>query len=272
MGKKKAGAKAARPADGEEEPDQSGEDLTDDPSPEDRRRKLRATKSPAVEPGRVLPAEKSSGERPVKLPATMDQQQGKTGTVSDSVFIDVDDAVASINPSSSGRHTAYIKGVNINFTDIVRKHEIKFGKEIKTSIGDIDNYRLQRECIRIDCTSADQLTCLLAVKSFLDEPVSVTLPWSGPQKNMEKARKADSKPVRFNKVVVRGVSDEWEDEELQEQAGADFIRRIRRRTGGALQATTAIVLGFVDDPSERVKFGYRYFRTTPYIAEPLQCH
>ena len=115
MVKKKAGVKAARPAGIEEEPDQSGEDLTDETSPEDRRRKLPATKTSAaepsrvlpaekssVEPGRVLPAEKSSSEkRPGKLPATTDQQQGKTGTSSD-----------DINPTDPGRHTAYSKGVN----------------------------------------------------------------------------------------------------------------------------------------------------------------
>jgi hypothetical protein len=56
MGKKEAGAKA----DGAEEPDQSGEDSTDEPSPEDRRRKLVARKTTAVEPGRVLPTEKSA--------------------------------------------------------------------------------------------------------------------------------------------------------------------------------------------------------------------
>ena len=102
MVKKKAGAKAARPADMEEEPDQSGEDLTDETSPEDRRRKLPATKTSAAELGRVLPADKSSSEkRPGKLPATTDQQQGKTGTSSD-----------DINPTDPGRHTAYSKGVN----------------------------------------------------------------------------------------------------------------------------------------------------------------
>ena len=36
---------------------------------------------------------------------------------------------------------------------------------------------------------------------------------------MEKARVADNKPVRYNKLVVTGVSDQWEDDELKEEAG-----------------------------------------------------
>ena len=89
---------------------------------------------------------------------------------------------------------------------------------------------------------------------------------------MEKARIADNKPVRYNKVVVTGVSDQWEDDELKEEAGADFIRRIRRRVDGTLQDTTAVVLGYVDNPPDRVKFGYRCFRTRPYVPDPQQCH
>ena len=124
---KKAGAKAARPettpAKREEKPEQRKEDLSDESSPEDRRR---------------------------KLPGKADQQQGKTGISSDVIFIDVDTVVIDVDPSSSGRHTAYVKGVNNNITDLVRKHEIKFGKDINSSIGDIDNYCLSARRVHQD--------------------------------------------------------------------------------------------------------------------------
>src|SRR5208282_3230141 len=92
--RRKAGAKAARPESSPTQPDatattdQSEENLSEMSSPEDRRR---------------------------KLPGQTDQQQGKSGTCSD-----------DINPSSPGRHTAYVKGVNINISDIIRKHEVGF--------------------------------------------------------------------------------------------------------------------------------------------------
>src|SRR5208282_1217425 len=41
---------------------------------------------------------------------------------------------------------------------------------------------------------------------------------------------------------------------------------------GTLQDTTAVVLGYVDNPPDRVKFGYRCYRTRPYVPDPLQCH
>src|SRR5208282_285729 len=157
-------------------------------------------------------------------------------------------------------------------SDIIRKHEVGFTNEVEEKIGDIDEYRLQGDCIRIECISAEQLDKLMTVTTFLDEAVTVSLPWTGSQKTMEKARSADNKPVRYNKVVVTGVSDQWEDDDLKEEAGADFFRRIRRRVDGTLQDTTAVVLGYVDNPPDRVKFGYRCYRTRPYVPDPLQCH
>src|SRR5208282_2869801 len=114
-------------------------------------------------------------------------------------------------------------------SDIIRKHEVGFTNEVEEKIGDINEYRLQGDCIRIECISAEQLDKLMTVTTFLDEAVTVSLPWTGSQKTMEKARVADNKSVRYNKVVVTGVSDQWEDDHLKEEAGADFFRRIRRR-------------------------------------------
>ena len=88
------------------------------------------------------------------------------------------------------------KGCSINISDIIRKHEVGFTNEIEEKIGDIDEYRLQNDCIRIECVSAEQLVKLLAVTTFLDEAVTLSLPWTGSQKTMEKARVADNKPVR----------------------------------------------------------------------------
>jgi hypothetical protein len=48
-----------------------------------------------------------------KLPGQTYQHQGKTGTCSD-----------DIDPIGPGRHTAYVKGVNINISDLIRKHEL----------------------------------------------------------------------------------------------------------------------------------------------------
>ena len=104
-----------------------------------------------------------SENRQGKLPATTDQQQGKTGTSSD-----------DINPTSPGRHTAYSKGVNTTDiidiggkeperfyayvtcmkTDIihlVRTHEADFTVELNDAIGPVNYYRFCNGCVRIDC-------------------------------------------------------------------------------------------------------------------------
>ena len=89
---------------------------------------------------------------------------------------------------------------------------------------------------------------------------------------MQKARAKELAPVRYNKVVITGVSDEWTDELLHEEIGAVYIRRIKRRVDGQLQPTTAVILGYTEDPPEVVKLRYRQYRTRTYVEEPKQCH
>ena len=78
---------------------------------------------------------------------------------------------------------------------------------------------------------------------------------------MEKAKEADNKSVKFNKVVIAGVSNQWTDEDIKDGADADYVRRIRRRVDGELRPTATVILGFADDPPESVELGYRLFRT-----------
>src|SRR5664279_1775923 len=89
---------------------------------------------------------------------------------------------------------------------------------------------------------------------------------------MKKAIEKDHAPFRYNKVVITGVSGEWTDEQLHEEIGAEFIRRIKRRVDGQLQPTTAVILGYVENPPDVVKLRYRQYRTRTYVEEPKQCH
>jgi len=104
---------------------------------------------------------------------------------------------------------------------LVRKHEADFTSEINDTIGPVNNYRFCNGVVRIGCKSATQLDALLAIKEFLHEAVTVTRPWTGSDKAMEKAREAGNKSVRFNKVVITGVSLQWTNEDIKDGADAE---------------------------------------------------
>ena len=112
----------------------------------------------------------------------------------------------------------------------------------------------------------------MAIKDLLGEAVTVTLPWTTSEITTQRTRRAEQRPVTYQKVVDSGVADSWTEERIQTTTAAVYIRRIRRRVEGQLQDTESVVLGFIDEPPTTVKLGYRAYRTRPYVAEPIQCH
>ena len=90
------------------------------------------------------------------------------------------------------RFFAYVMCVKTDIIHLVQTHEADFTSEINEKIGPVNN-RFCNGCVRIDCKSATQLDALLAIKEFLHEAVTVTRPWTGSDKALEKAREADNK-------------------------------------------------------------------------------
>src|SRR5664279_3240085 len=132
--------------------------------------------------------------------------------------------------------------------------------------------KFRNKCVCITCNTAEQRQKLLDCKVLLGIEIESSLPWTGSEKAMKKAIEKEHAPVRFSKVVITGVSDEWTDEQLFEEIGAEYIRRIKRRVDGQLQPTTAVILGYVENPPNVVKLRYRQYRTRTDIEEPKQCH
>src|SRR5664279_2028439 len=122
------------------------------------------------------------------------------------------------------------------------------------------------------CVSADQQEKLLSVKELMEKPVTVTLPWTGEEKVRKHDEQKATRPIRYTKVVIMGVSCEWFDDDIQTYTGADYVRRIKRRENGELTGTSAVVLGYKQDAPSDVRLGYTRFRTRPYVDQPIQCH
>ena len=69
----------------------------------------------------------------------------------------------------------------------------------------------------------------------------MTRPWTGLNKTLEKAKEADNRSVKYNKVVIAGVSNQWTEEDIKDGTDADYVRRICRRVEGVLKATTTVI-------------------------------
>src|SRR5664279_4136070 len=175
-------------------------------------------------------------------------------------------------PVVNVQYVAYIKGQTYDIAAAARTKEIVFNKELDSAIGPIADLKFRRGCIRVTCQSQVQLNRLLKWPELLGKPIVCTLPWTAPEKAIQKAREREQKPVKYNKVVITGVSDEWTEEEIKDEVNAVYCRRIKRRVDGALQNTTAVIIGYVDEPPQSVRLMYRNYRTRPYIADPVQCH
>jgi hypothetical protein len=102
------------------------------------------------------------------------------------------------------------------------------------------------------------------------------------QKTMEKARVTHNKPVRYNKVVVTGVSDQGAPtgHSLRRRFSEDELKEEAWRISSDGSADEWMVLSrtllqwYSGTSTTRriVKFGYRCYRTRSYVPDHLQCH
>src|SRR5664279_3487947 len=115
--------------------------------------------------------------------------------------------------------------------------------------------KFRSKCVTVTCNSTEQRQKLINCKERMGIEIEASLPWSGADKAMMKAIQKGKAPVRFNKVGMTCVSGEWTDEQMFEEIGAEYIRRIKRRVDGQLQPTTAVILGLslihISEPTRR---------------------
>jgi len=236
------------------------------------------TKGPASRPAStsVIPDDKSDmDEESLNESSSPEQRRRKLPAVSATRLTTTQsnpDLQSETTPKVAESYVVYLKGVRDDIIAAVRKEEIKFAREIDQAVGPITLMKFRNKCVCITCNTAEQRQKLLSCKELMGMEIESSLPWTGSEKAMKKAIEKEHAPVRFNKVVITGVSDEWTDEQLFEEIGAEYIRRIKRRVDGQLQPTTAVILGYVENPPNVVKLRYRQYRTRTYIEEPKQCH
>ena len=161
------------------------------------------------------------------------QQQQPTATEVQTVQVSGSEPLAGSDRLP--KFYAYASCIDTDIVNLVKTREIDFAKELDMTIGPVNSYRFSNGIVRIDCKSAEQLEVLLSIKEFLQRPVTLTRPWAGSEKATKRAD--DNKPVRYNKIVVTGVSEQWTDEDLKEELDADYVRRINKRIDGELRPT-----------------------------------
>lgn len=102
-------------------------------------------------------------------------------------------------------------------------------------------YEYRNGCLRTACYHPAVRDILLDLTTIRGKPVTVSLPWTGNEKAMERSVNKDGQG-RYNKVVVSGVSEQWTIDELKETCKAIYARRINRRdVNGQLVPTAAVI-------------------------------
>jgi hypothetical protein len=75
------------------------------------------------------------------------------------------------------QHTVYMKGVNGNFVqEVAIKHANAFKHSLTQEIGGVINMTVDKDSLKILCSSKSQKTHLLSLNTIMEQPVVVTLP------------------------------------------------------------------------------------------------
>ena len=82
-----------------------------------------------------------------------------------------------------------------------------------------------------------------------------------------------SKVPITSKVVIKGVPETIDLEDIKRESGCLSAYRISKKVKGVIAPTTVVVLTFSRGKApERIRLAYQSFRTQTFVAEPLRCY
>lgn len=112
-----------------------------------------------------------------------------------------------------------------------------------------------KDVIEITCTSESQVNALKNLDILDNIPVTIN--------EMTKSN--------FFKVIVHGISEDINPEDLMEASGAHKLLRMTKRQGGQVTPTTSVILWYNHLPPDEIFIGYRKYKTKPFFDLPSRC-
>jgi len=250
------------------------------PRPATSNQKDMESESSDDEPARVnVIASESSASDGAESPT--DSRRRKTPTsgagavAPSSLLVAAPAAAAAAEPmdqpaSTAATYPAYVVRDGYNVAVAFKRAQKAYTQAIEAAFGDDVTVRLRNDRFRLDFSSTEQQHAAANATELNGRPVNISLPWTADEKAAKK--QAAGSHVTYRKVVIGGVSTDWSAVEVKDAAGATWAKRILRRQGDRLEPTTAVILGFIDEPPATVFVGKLRHRTRKYVEEPQRCY
>jgi len=72
----------------------------------------------------------------------------------------------------------YLKGKDFDLAKDVTRQPVEFGRKLTTIAGAVREVKIQKDSIRISCSTPRQKGILMQVVDWFGKPVTVSEPWS----------------------------------------------------------------------------------------------
>lgn len=171
----------------------------------------------------------------------------------------------------------FITGKSENIANAIKKQPIKFEKDLTAAIGIVENIipNYQKGYLRIYPKNHKQRQEILKLTKIGSCEVLITEPFALHNKNQTSKHNSNTGPTppQALKGVIRGVSTELTDDEIQSTTGAQYVNRIQTYSHGIQSPSTTVILSFTDTDTlpDKVKIGLIYYKVDKYIPNPIRC-
>ena len=154
-------------------------------------------------------------------------------------------------------YTVFAKGVD---NDITRANTIRIQEDICKAIGrrrvDISKAGIS---LRIKCLNDTERSAMISQHKIGDVKVTYSDPFKRVNTNLQQG-------------IIFGVDIDISEEELKHETDAFKVKRITKKISGLERSTKQIILFFENEFPQYVKIGWKRFRVSQYIPDPIRCY
>ena len=182
----------------------------------------------------------------------------------DQVHCDTQQTTEKITPKGMSRDnpnedmTIFAKS---NHTNLTKINPIRIQNEVNKILGRQVKISKSGVSLRISCENEAEKKKIRKHKTMCDYEVIYSDPY---------IKKQSSENLK--KGIIFGVDPLMDDIDICEAAGAQTAKRITKKIGGEVIATTQVLLSYEHELPSHVFLGWSRHRVAAYIPDPLRCY
>ena len=156
--------------------------------------------------------------------------------------------------------TIYVRALKV---DITRINSVRIFADFKRVINGKPEITLANRSLRIKCVTEEEKQKLTAITHLAGHKVEFTEPYS--KINRTGLQKYSNRGIIFE------VEEEITDDEIQSTLGIKAERVIKKKSGQTIR-TNRVILHFNDEIPKFVHLGWKRYRVSTYVPEPVRCY